>query len=696
MKLLLLFSFLLVFTRPPAPSATNYYFSSQTGNDNTGNGTQGNPYASITKLNTIVGSLTAGDNVYFERGSTFYGTINTPNAGTTGNPVTFQAYGSGAKPIITGAVHLQSWTETFAGSKLWESPINSGNNLDMVTINGVMTPMGRTPNTGSYFTIQSRTALVDGGTTVLGKTGSITSTNIPAGSQNWTGAEVFMRTNDWVNDRNPVYSHSGNTITYGSNSLLNANVGNKFFMQGHPVTLDQQNEWYYNPSTKILRMFSISTPASLNVYAAQLDRLMNIISTSDITLRNLKFSGADSIVINTTNSARVKVVSCDLEFSGNEGFNAYTGIDMIVDSCTINWMGNTGIVGRYAYLWHIRNNTITNCGNIRGMGQSFNQQRNGVMLEHTDPDSVVIADNVVEHVGYCGIRFVDNRVKVTRNFVNDYCSISTDGGGIYTNGNKNLPTRREISYNVIINSVGDHSMLADPVNGGGPGVYLDDNSGNVDILYNTVVDATRYGVFLHNNKDVVVAYNNIFNGGKYAGVGIVHDNLGEITEMVNIHHNVIYSPAYVPGAFTPEGHLIEFSTNVNDVDASADVDYNVYAKSSGNYFFAGYDGVYHFYTLAQWRTAFNFDNNALLTTVIEDSMRIVYNATKNTVVLPLTNTYNDLAGGNYPGTITLSPWGSKILRKVADGSQGPPAPLEPYTRWYMIEQKGKTYNRKLN
>lgn len=74
------------------PNATNRYFS-QSGNDVTGNGTQGNPYKTLAKLQSL--SLSSNDSILFERGDTFSGTLSKSTSS-----LHFSTYGTGARPLI--------------------------------------------------------------------------------------------------------------------------------------------------------------------------------------------------------------------------------------------------------------------------------------------------------------------------------------------------------------------------------------------------------------------------------------------------------------------------------------------------------------------------------------------------------------------------------------------------------------------
>ena len=79
-----------------------YYLSSSTGNDNN-NGSQTQPWKTLSKLSNI--SLGPGDTVYFKKGDTFRGHYVVNGSGTEGNLITFTSYGSGNQPIISGSSH---------------------------------------------------------------------------------------------------------------------------------------------------------------------------------------------------------------------------------------------------------------------------------------------------------------------------------------------------------------------------------------------------------------------------------------------------------------------------------------------------------------------------------------------------------------------------------------------------------------
>ncbi|MEP6949075.1 MAG: hypothetical protein ABI863_07375, partial [Ginsengibacter sp.] len=143
-----LIAFLLIITIGFTTNAKTYYVSNS-GNDNNDGLTTSTPWKTLAKVSSFYG-FAAGDDVLFNRDEEYYGRLIINNSGSSGNPITIGAYGSGAMPVITGFSAINSWTNL--GNNIWEST-NSVSGLpyvNMVVVNGVNTAMGRFPNTGFY------------------------------------------------------------------------------------------------------------------------------------------------------------------------------------------------------------------------------------------------------------------------------------------------------------------------------------------------------------------------------------------------------------------------------------------------------------------------------------------------------------------------------------------------------------------
>lgn len=101
--------------------AATYYVSSSTGND-ANNGT-----SALTAWQTIghVNEQTflPGDLVLFKRGDVWNESLVPPSSGSSGNPITFDAYGTGAAPNLTGYYAVPSSAWILVSGNAWKAPL---------------------------------------------------------------------------------------------------------------------------------------------------------------------------------------------------------------------------------------------------------------------------------------------------------------------------------------------------------------------------------------------------------------------------------------------------------------------------------------------------------------------------------------------------------------------------------------------
>jgi hypothetical protein len=104
-----------------AASASTYYVSSSTGND-TNNGT-----ASTSAWKTIghVNGQTfqPGDSILFKRGDVWNESLAPPSSGSSGNPIVFDTYGTGAAPNVTGYYAVPTTMWVLVSGNAWKAPL---------------------------------------------------------------------------------------------------------------------------------------------------------------------------------------------------------------------------------------------------------------------------------------------------------------------------------------------------------------------------------------------------------------------------------------------------------------------------------------------------------------------------------------------------------------------------------------------
>ena len=415
--------------------STTYYVSN-TGSDSNNGTSTSTAWQTLAKVNSS--NLVAGDQILFQKGDTFYGSITVKNSGTAGNPIVFGAYGTGSNPIITGFTTVTSWTNL--GSNIWESTnaVSTLSTCEMVSINGVNTAKGRYPNfsnsNSDFLFFQSHS----------GST-SMTSNSL-TGTPNWTGAEIVIKARLYRLHRSKIISQYGGILNY--ESIPNApefdNAG--FFIQDDARTLDIPNEWYYNPATHKIRVYSTTQPT--NFKAATIDYLI-VNNPANVTIENLTFIGANNTAIYSDIRGNNKIVrNCSVSFCGVTGIQI-VGWHSVVSGCIIDNCNNFGINqednNKYCL---IQGCTIRNIGTIVGMGIAggYTGINSGGDFNH----ALVMENCSIINCGFNGTSFMGDSIIVKNNYVDNFCNILCDGGGIYIS-NAARPNANQIIGNVVLN-----------------------------------------------------------------------------------------------------------------------------------------------------------------------------------------------------------------------------------------------------
>ena len=646
--------------------ATDYYVSSS-GNDSANGLTSSTPWQSISKVNSVFSSLNPGDRILFKKGERFYGALQISRSGSSGSPITLSAYGTGANPVISGFTAITGWSNY--GSGIYSKAISCQSRPNMVTVNDVNTPIGKWPNTGFLF-IDSHASNT-----------SISDANLPS-SPDWTGAEVVIRKNEYIWDRNKITAHSGTTLQYTSGSYYNAIDGYGYFIQNSLKTLDQQGEWYYDGSTFYM-YFGSASPASYVVKVSSIDQLASLLDKNYITFENLAFEGANLYALQISNSDYVTVKNCQINFTGgNAIFGPWNGTS---PNCTIsnNIISNSNnnairLMGNHTTAT-VSNNTITKTGLIIGMGQSGDGTYNAIDVYG---DGGLVQYNTVENSGYLGIHFSGNNTTITNNLVNGFNLVKNDGGGIYTYVGTGTPcSGQKVINNVVLNGAGygegetDKEYIAF-------GIYMDDRVRNVIVTGNTVANCSAAGIYIHNAHEIEISKNTLYNnGGGQSDYGaqivFVHDGYSpdDPIRNLNMNNNIFF-------ARTTAQKTLSFSTASNDISSLGSADYNCYAKPVDNTYVArtwsgGWNSAATNRSLSNWQSFSGKDKSSFTSPIaITDvnKIRFEYNATNSNKAVSLDASYIDVKSGKYSGTITLAPYSSLVLMPDPNPSAPPTSP----------------------
>lgn len=590
------------------------------------------------------GSLVPGDILQLQKGQIFTTPLIINNSGTAENRITITSYGTGANPIINGFTDVTAWTNL--GSNIWESTnaVSTLSTLNMVSIGGVNTPMGRYPNKGGtndgYLTFQSHNLKA-----------SITSNSL-TGTPDWTGADLVVKLARWKINHSTITSQSGGTLNYSPEMEYTPQDGYGFFIQNDIRTLDTQNEWYYNPTTKKISIYSTSQPT--NVKVASVDDLVTV-HGSYITLDNITISGANMDGISNDSSDNTDsnfiIQNCSILFSGINGIHTW-GTYRTVDNCTISDSNGNAI------LWSssvnnatISDCTITNTGIYEGMASNGSFKA----LDLATPTNLLIEYNKVINTGSGGINwYAGTGITVRYNFVDNFCLLVDDAAGIYAYISMLNST---ISNNIVVNGIGNAYGTNAPTSLQAMGIYLDDQSAHFTVTDNTVANCNGYGIYSKGGSYTTISGNTTFN----CNTGLLMYLTGDNQTVTNSTINNIFV------AKTSTQRAVEFDYPVNSIANIGAPNNNYYARP-----ILDTDPIRQWtigvsaanYTLAQWQAYSGLDANSHASpyaVTSEAELAIVYNADSiaQSVAVPWQG--KNKVGTLYSTTITLQPYASEVL-----------------------------------
>ena len=629
-------------------SGTDYYVKN--GGSDSGAGTSdGTAWETITKVNTewSNGTFAAGDNIYFNRGDTFSGTIVISESGTSGNPITIGAYGTGDKPILTTLATLSSWTDN--GDGRYYATTSTDAQTNMVIVDGEPVGMGRYPDSGTNLTLTSPTA------------NQITCTGI-GDSPDWEGAELVISKTDYNLDRTLCTDHTGDVFTFTNlGTSVTPLAGRYFFIQNDLRCVTSENEWYHDYSAN--RLYIYGNPSTKTVQIATKNYIIDNSGGYDfITIDNLDLIGSISNIIHYggTGSARSwTVTDCNISYAGLRGIYLNLGADFIATGNTITHCHDDGIYVRMSGSI-IKNNTISYIGMIAGA--LYYSSGWGIHARVGAGYTSVIDSNTVSYTNHVGINSAGDGTQYVRyNFVNYPVHVIDDGGGIYIDGHSSGVTRI-IDHNIVLNSgtgaPADVAMAR--------GIYLDGNAGEASVTYNVIAHCRSAGIFNGGGINNTYTNNLVYDASYSFFVQDYSSWGGNVPTGLTLENNIFFAKE------TTQMSALIYLTSVQLDALFTSADYNYYARPinqgvDDDLFLRSGGGV-EYYTLAEWQTATGQEvnsNNCLAGTVSSsDDIHFIYNETTDTKYYSLSSTMKDVTNTEYSGVISLSPFSGKVLLGV--------------------------------
>ena len=623
---------------------TDYYISNSGNDSNTGTSPE-SAWLTIAKVNSQMALFQPGDNIFFERGSIFRGTLEIKASGTSSSPISFSAYGTGDNPLLKGSKQISGLSRN---GNIWSA--DCGECPEKITnlfIDGTQQPLSRYPN-NEYLTITSgigRNVIIDN--------------DLNAANGYWNNSEVAVKSARWVIDVANVASQVGTTINLDENLSYGVSEGYGYFFQNHINAMDINGEWAHDMLNNRIQIYSEN---DLNNRAIEISVQNNCIWIENqqyISIQNLHLSQSREISYLLEDCNYINFSSNIISYSGGDAINSIKSHSSIFDNNTIQNTNNNGIVSRYSNDGIYTNNSLSNTAIIPGRGNSGNGNYIAIYIRSSENN--LIEYNEIDKVGYNGISFFyTSDTEVKNNFVNYACMIKDDGGGIYTWGNQG--NGNQIIGNIVLNSLGTFDGT-DRTDKQAVGIYVDGASKYVIVENNTTAFCGQYGIY--NHGDNIIISNNTSYENAFSQLGMVAAEVNGtplIIDKCDVKNNYFFATGKYQQwvmYFEKIAGVNKYENNVLCDPYDPQIIRDAISKGNSKY-----------YTIDDWQELGHLSDKPIPLTFAQSGLPDTtgfiifdYNPSKTTKTRSLSGTYRDLDNNLVSGIVEIAPYSSIILLK---------------------------------
>ncbi len=335
-------------------------------------------------------------------------------------------------------------------------------------------------------------------------------------ARNWQHPEeaevsIFTRYN-WWNNIVPIASidPQKRTITLAADTSYAIRPDDRYFVRNLLEELDSPGEWYLDRKTETLYFWPPS-PNELDVYAPTMDSLVRLgPGTEWVTIRGMTMICCEGTAVAVRDAN-------DCLVAGNTIFNVGRGVSVrngLRDGVVGNDIHHTN--GGAVSLYGGDRITLTPAGHYADNNHIFlvGVQGKGSPGIYVEGVGNRATHNLVHDCPRVAIQLNGNNLSIEYNHLHHAALETEDISAIYTGGRDWISSRgSRVCYNFIHDVFGLGRVKGKWVS---PhfcsGIYLDDNTGGVDVIGNIVARAPRAPLYLHNARDSVIE-NNIFVDG---------------------------------------------------------------------------------------------------------------------------------------------------------------------------------------
>jgi len=629
------------------------YYVSVNGSDTNSGTSVSSPWKTIDKVNSFKYNFSNGDEILFEKNGVYKGSLSIGRSN-----IIISSYGSGDKPIFTGSERSTNWV-VHSGS-IWKVPVTS--NVNYVYQNNELLPLARYPNTGWL-------------RNDIGTDTQINDSELTQPSNYWNGSRLVVRGSAWCYNTSTISSYSPGVLNFPTIDgyyLDNRNWG--YFLCNKLSELDSPGEWFWDSTTNLLYLWPKygSDPNTLDIEYCVRQSGINIdYNQHGVTISDISIKNYNDILIDLAGNNNVTIDNCKLSHA-RRGIYIYGNGTTIINS-VMEDVYATGVFVTLGDNNTIESNIFSRIGDVPGLGESgwgyFGIRSAGL--------GNIIRKNKMYDIGYIAIAFGQNTL-VEKNFIENACSILSDGSGISFDNVDGAIIRN----NIVVSTLGNTESCASNYSGCDPkgkGIYF----GNT-YLRNTVVDSNT--VAFCNGAGIWVDHTTFSIGNQITNNSLFGNSLYQIgfsdySNAVNapppyimqeyndvVTGNILYSlDQYQYSMY----HINRWTSNIDFGTFDNNKYYNFWnnQKVSIETFLPGYS--YNSYTLDQWRSIRGDDVNSISGPYDPSSPQsdhlLVYNEyqTSGSFNIP-PGTWSDVYGSSYSGSVYLTPYSSKILFKTSD------------------------------